>query len=99
MPPLGASQATAEHPRPSSHVNRISEQDQAELDKLDRAVARMRKSTLSDPYLITIAQDRHLKYQYQWRSQQYQWLHGPQFDIRSHLEWTIRAVLGPESLG
>jgi hypothetical protein len=79
MPPVGASQATAEHPHPSSHVNRISEQDQAELDKLDRAVARMRKSTLSDPYLITIAQDRHLKYQYQWRSQQYQWLHGAPF--------------------
>ncbi|KAM0711274.1 hypothetical protein Q7P35_002014 [Cladosporium inversicolor] len=79
MPPLGASQATAEHPRPSSHVNKISEQDQAELDKLDRAVARMQKHTLSDPYIITIAQDRHLKYQYQWRSQQYQWLHGTPF--------------------
>jgi len=79
MPPLGASQVTAEHAHPSSHVNRISEQDQAELDKLDRAVARMQKHTSSDPYLITIAQDRHLKYQYQWRSQQYQWLHGTPF--------------------
>ena len=79
MPPVGASQATAEHSHPSSNVNRISEQDQAELEKLDRAVTRMQKHTLSDPYIITIAQDKHLKYQYQWRSQQYQWLHGTPF--------------------
>ncbi|GAB7333146.1 hypothetical protein MBLNU13_g04809t1 [Cladosporium sp. NU13] len=79
MPPVGASQATAEHSHPSSHVNRISEQDQAELERLDRAVARTQKHTLSDPYIITIAQDKHLKYQYQWRSQQYQWLHGTPF--------------------
>jgi len=79
MPPIGASQATAEHPRPSPHVNRISEQDQAELERLDHAVGRMQKHTLADPYIITIAQDKHLKYQYQWRSQQYQWLHGTPF--------------------
>ena len=79
MPPVGASQATAEHSHPSSHVNRISDQDQAELERLNRAVTRMQKHTLADPYIITIAQDKHLKYQYQWRSQQYQWLHGTPF--------------------
>jgi hypothetical protein len=80
MPSVGASQATAEHPHPSSHVNRISEQDRAELEKLDRAVARMKKHTLADPYVLTIEQDRHLSFQYQWRSQQYQWLHGTPFN-------------------
>jgi len=79
MPPVGASQATAEQSHPSTHVTKISEQDRAELEKLDRAVARMKKHTLSDPYVVTIAQDKHLRYQYQWRSQQYQWVHGTPF--------------------
>jgi hypothetical protein len=77
MPPVGASQA--EHPRPSSHTNKISEDDRIELEKLDQAVARMKKHTRPDPYIVTISQDRHLRYQYQWRSQQYQWLHGTPF--------------------
>jgi AcrR family transcriptional regulator len=34
-----------------------------------------------------------------WEGLQYQWLHGPQFDIRAHIEWNIRAILGPGALG
>jgi hypothetical protein len=79
MPPLGASHATAEHPRPSSSASKISEDDRIELEKLGRAVARMKKHTLDDPYIQTIAQDKHCRYQYQWRSQQYQWLHNAPF--------------------
>jgi hypothetical protein len=77
MPPAGASQA--EHTRPSSHTNKLSDDDRIELEKLDQAVARMKKHTRPDPYIVTIAQDKHLRYQYQWRSQQYQWLHGTPF--------------------
>jgi hypothetical protein len=77
MPPVGASQA--EHTRPSSHTNKFSEEDRIELEKLDQAVSRMKKHTLPDPYVVTISQDKHLRYQYQWRSQQYQWLHGTPF--------------------
>jgi AcrR family transcriptional regulator len=33
-----------------------------------------------------------------WEGLQFQWQHGPEFDIRAHLEWTIRAVLGPDAL-
>jgi hypothetical protein len=77
MPPVGASQA--EHTRPSSHTNKLSEDDRIELEKLDQAVSRMKKHTRPDPYIVTIAQDKHLRYQYQWRSQQYQWLHGTPF--------------------
>ncbi|MCA4132478.1 TetR/AcrR family transcriptional regulator [Arthrobacter sp. M4] len=33
-----------------------------------------------------------------WEGLQFQWQHGPEFDIRTHLEWTIKAVLGPHAL-
>ncbi len=33
-----------------------------------------------------------------WEGLQFQWQHGPEFDIRAHLEWNIRAVLGPDAL-
>jgi AcrR family transcriptional regulator len=33
-----------------------------------------------------------------WEGLQFQWQHGPEFDIRAHLEWHIRAVLGPKAL-
>lgn len=79
MPPVGASHPTAEHARPFSHARKLSENDRVELEKLDRAVSRMQKHTRPDPYIVTIAQDEDLRYQYQWRSQQYQWLHGAPF--------------------
>lgn len=79
MPPVGASQPTAEHARPFSHARKLSENDRVELEKLERAVSRMQKHTRPDPYIVTIAQDEDLRYQYQWRSQQYQWLHGAPF--------------------
>ncbi|MBA4864710.1 hypothetical protein H1V43_25825 [Streptomyces sp. PSKA54] len=33
-----------------------------------------------------------------WEGVQFQWHHGPEFDIRAHMEWRIRAVLGPNAL-
>lgn len=33
-----------------------------------------------------------------WEGLQFQWQHGPEFDIRAHMEWHIRAVLGPNAL-
>ena len=33
-----------------------------------------------------------------WEGLQEQWHHGPQFDIRAHIEWHIRAVLGERAL-
>lgn len=33
-----------------------------------------------------------------WEGLQFQWQHGPEFDIRSRMEWHIRAVLGPNAL-
>lgn len=33
-----------------------------------------------------------------WEGLQFQWQHGPEFDIRAHLEWNIKAVLGPHAL-
>src|SRR5215218_8344579 len=33
-----------------------------------------------------------------WEGMQMQWHHGPQFDIRAHIEWHIRALLGPDAL-
>lgn len=79
MPPVGASQAPAERPRSSSYANKPREDDLVELEKIDAAVSRMKKYTPSDPYIVTIAQDRNLRFQYQWRSQQQQWLHGTPF--------------------
>lgn len=75
MPSAGA---TAEHADPHP-LSRRSESDRTELDKLDAAVERMKKHTRPDPYIVTIEQDRKFQYQYQWRSQQYQWLHGTPF--------------------
>lgn len=33
-----------------------------------------------------------------WEGLQFQWLHGPRFDIRAQIEWQIRALLGPDAL-
>jgi AcrR family transcriptional regulator len=33
-----------------------------------------------------------------WEGLQFQWQHGPQFDIRALIEWNIRALLGPGAL-
>ncbi len=33
-----------------------------------------------------------------WEGLQEQWHHGPQFDIRAHIEWHIRAILGERAL-
>jgi AcrR family transcriptional regulator len=33
-----------------------------------------------------------------WEGLQFQWHHGPPFDIRAHIEWHIRALLGPGAL-
>ena len=33
-----------------------------------------------------------------WEGLQYQWQHGPRFDIRAHIEWHIRTLLGPNAL-
>lgn len=78
MPPVGTLQAVADNPRSSTHP-KFTDNDRAELEKLDAAVARMQKHTRPDPYVVTIDQDRQCQYQYQWRSQQYQWLHGTPF--------------------
>lgn len=80
MPPAGAPRPTRDHapPPPPSHA-KLSDNDRAELEKLESAVGRMQKYTRPDPYLVTIEQDRAFQYQYQWRSQQWQWLHGTPF--------------------
>lgn len=33
-----------------------------------------------------------------WEGLQFQWHHGPHFNIRAHLEWHITALLGPDAL-
>lgn len=33
-----------------------------------------------------------------WEGLQFQWQHGPRFDIRAHIEWHIRSLLGPNAL-
>ncbi|WP_425826254.1 TetR/AcrR family transcriptional regulator [Streptomyces fractus] len=33
-----------------------------------------------------------------WEGLQFQWQHGPEFDIRAHLEWHVRTLLGPDAL-
>ncbi|MFD6444760.1 TetR/AcrR family transcriptional regulator [Promicromonospora sp. NPDC060204] len=33
-----------------------------------------------------------------WEGLQFQWQHGPRFDIRAHIEWHIRTLLGPNAL-
>jgi hypothetical protein len=75
MPSAGA---TAEHANPRP-LSRRSENDQAELHKMDAAVERMKKHTRPDPYLITIEGDPKLQYEHQWKSQQWQWLRGTAF--------------------
>jgi hypothetical protein len=75
MPSAGA---TAEHANPRP-LSRRSENDQAELDKMDAAVERMKKHTRPDPYLVTIDRDPKLQYEHQWKSQQWQWLRGTAF--------------------
>lgn len=80
MPPAGAPRSTGDHAaaQPPSHAS-LNDSDRTELEKLDAAVGRMQEQTRPDPYLVTISQDRHLQYQYQWRSQQWQWLHNTPF--------------------
>jgi hypothetical protein len=46
---------------------------------MDAAVERMKKHTPRDPYLMTIERDKKLQYEHQWKSQQWQWLHGTAF--------------------
>ena len=75
MPSAGA---TAEHADPHP-LSRRSESDRAELDKMDAAVERMKKHTRPDPYLIRIERDKKLQYEYQWKTQVYQWLSGTAF--------------------
>lgn len=80
MPPTGAQPAATPNTLPPSH-SKLSEQDRAELAALDAAVARIKKVTPSDPYIITVPQDPKLKdaYHHHYKSQQFQWLHNAPF--------------------
>jgi hypothetical protein len=67
---------------PSRKRNRINEEDRSELAKIDAAVERMRRHTQPDPYIVTIERDKKFQYEYQWKSQVYQWQRGMPFSTQ-----------------
>lgn len=78
MPSGGVQPAGAQTDLPPSH-SKLSEQDRADLAAIDAAVARIKKVTPSDPYLVTIPQDQDKAYRHTWASQQHQWLKNAPF--------------------
>ena len=80
MPPTSAQLAAAPNSLPPSH-SKLSEQHRADLAALDATVARIKKVTPSDPYIITVPQDPDAKdpYRHSYKNQQYQWLHNAPF--------------------
>ncbi|KAK5131343.1 hypothetical protein LTR08_001009 [Meristemomyces frigidus] len=66
-------------PPPPPPPRGTSNADNADVDAINRAVDRMRASTATDPYILTIPQDVEPRYHHAYQYQATQWLHQAPF--------------------
>ncbi|KXT06565.1 hypothetical protein AC578_8588 [Pseudocercospora eumusae] len=86
-PPAAATHTHAQKPAHTPTATwKPNKDEQADLDAIDAALARMRDHIPPDPYIMTIPQEDDIKYRHHYEAQALQWTYSAPFDFRTEHE-------------